>query len=326
MKFSFILCTRNSKRVLVEVVESIANQKIDLKFIDIILADYNSTDQTVEIVKKITSKYNIKFNHIQCDLPGKTPALEIALDSATGDYAVIVDDDNILDQNYIKEAKKILVEPNWGCVGSFGIVDSNLTLPSWFNEFKEHYAIGIPLKANDWVWGACSIINITVWKKLRKYGYKIELNPKRANHTDPIYVGGEDTELSLAIFMLGYKVKFIQQIKFIHKFDQSRLNKSYFLENVRGFSRSIPVLQLYRLIIYKSNIYFPKTIWTLYLLKIFLSNFIKSLIHVFTIDIFKARYNYLTMLGIISSFIVVRKNFHQVYNRLIKIKKKALKN
>lgn len=326
MKFSFILCTRNSKRVLVEVVESIANQKIDLKFIDIILADYNSTDQTVEIVKKITNKYKIKFNHIRCELPGKTPALEIALDTATGDYAVIVDDDNILDQNYIKEAKKILVEPNWGCVGSFGIIDSNLTLPPWFNEFKEHYAIGMPLKAKDWVWGACSIINTMVWRKLRSNGYEIELNPKRANHTDPIYVGGEDTELSLAIFMLGYKVKFIEQIKFVHKFDQSRLNKSYFLENVRGFSRSIPVIQLYRLIIYRSNIYFPKTIWTLYLLKIFLSSFIKSLIHAFTIDILKARYNYITMLGIISSFIVFKKNFYQVYNRLIKIKKEALKN
>ena len=62
MKFSFVLCTRNSERVLVEVIESIANQKIDLKFIDIILSDYNSTDQTVEIVKKITNKYKIKLN------------------------------------------------------------------------------------------------------------------------------------------------------------------------------------------------------------------------------------------------------------------------
>ena len=66
MKFSFILCTRNSKRVLVEVVESIANQKIDLKFIDIILADYNSTDQTVEIVKKL--QINIKLSLITFDV------------------------------------------------------------------------------------------------------------------------------------------------------------------------------------------------------------------------------------------------------------------
>ena len=56
MKFSFILCTRNSERVLTEVVESIANQKIDHRLIEVILADYDSTDQTIEIVKNISNK------------------------------------------------------------------------------------------------------------------------------------------------------------------------------------------------------------------------------------------------------------------------------
>ena len=61
MKFSFILCTRNSARVLKEVVESIVSQKIDYKLIEIILSDYESSDQTVEIVKTLSKKKNIKF-------------------------------------------------------------------------------------------------------------------------------------------------------------------------------------------------------------------------------------------------------------------------
>ena len=61
MKFSFILCTRNSERVLAEVIESIASQKIDHKLIEIILTDYESSDQTIEIAKSISKKYQIKL-------------------------------------------------------------------------------------------------------------------------------------------------------------------------------------------------------------------------------------------------------------------------
>ena len=61
MKYSFLLCTSNSERVLTEVLESIVSQRIDHKSIEIILADYNSTDQTIEIVKDITKKKKYKI-------------------------------------------------------------------------------------------------------------------------------------------------------------------------------------------------------------------------------------------------------------------------
>ena len=320
MKFSFILCTRNSERVLTEVVESIANQKIDHRLIEVILADYDSTDQTIEIVKNISNKNKIKLVEIKCTQPGKTPALEMALDIAIGDYSVIVDDDNVLDKNYIEEAEKILVDPNWGCIGSQGIVDEKLVLPAWFNEYKGHYAIGVPLSAKDWVWGAGCIINMIAWKRLRKNSYEIQLNPKRISHSHPIGVGGEDTELSLAIYMLGYKVKFMKELKFINKFDQKRLNKKYLLENVRGVCRSIPILEIYRLIIYKSNFLLPKAVWILILSKIVVGCILRWIINIFKNKPFKARYNYEIMAGIISGFLNFRKNVNRIYNKLIVIK------
>jgi glycosyltransferase involved in cell wall biosynthesis len=321
MKFSFILCTRNSERVLAEVVESIASQKIDHKLIEIILADYESSDQTIEIVKVISKKYQIKLNHIHCRQPGKTTALQMGLDSANGNYSVIVDDDNVLDHNFIQEAKKLLTDSKWGCLGSQGNVDKNLILPTWFNEYKGHYAVGIPLEAKDWVWGACSIINMKVWKKLRSNKFEIQLNPKRINHAQPIEIGGEDTELSLAVYMLGYKVKFVKNLKFIHKFEQKRLTKKYFLENVRGVCRSIPVLEIYRLVIYRSNFLFPKIFWILSIYKIIFSCTLRYIISILKGDKFKAIYNYYIIHGIISGHIFFVKNFYKIYNNLIKIKK-----
>ena len=61
----------------------------------------------------------------------------MALDIAVGDYSVIVDDDNILDENYIQEAQKLLIDSKWGCLGSQGMLDKNLILPTWFNDFRD---------------------------------------------------------------------------------------------------------------------------------------------------------------------------------------------
>lgn len=321
MRFSFILCTRNSERVLDEVVESIISQKINNKIIEIILADYQSTDNTIKIVKHISKKNKIKFIHIKCHKPGKTVALELALDLAKGQYSVIVDDDTVLQNNYIQEAEKVLAKGSWGCLGSQGLVDKNLSLPNWFNEFKGNYAVGIPLKAKDWVWGACSIINMKVWKKLRTNKFEIQLNPKRINHTQPIEIGGEDTELSLAIYMLGYKVRFIKNLKFIHKFKQKRLTKKYFFENVRGVSRSISVLEIYRLAIYRSNFLFPKIFWILSIYKIIFSCILRYIISILKGEKFKASYNYHVIYGTISGYMYFNKNFIKIYDNLIKIKK-----
>lgn len=321
MKFSFLLCTSNSDRVLTEVMESIVSQRIDHKLIEIILADYNSTDQTIDIVKNITKTKNIKFIYIKCTQPGKTPALELALDNANGNYSVIVDDDNILNDDYIKEATKLLEDSELGSLGSQGVIDKNLLLPNWFSDYEGHYAIGVPDGANDWVWGACCIINMAAWKKLRELGYELQLNPIRRNHSSPIELGGEDTELSLAIYMLGYKVKFSRKLKFIHKFEQKRLDQGYFLKNCFGVCRSIPILEIYRMVIYRQYIIFPKIFWILVLLKIVIGCSIRIMFYTFSKNFLKVKYNFNIICGIISSLIYFRKKFYEIYINLIKIKR-----
>jgi hypothetical protein len=120
--------------------------------------------------------------------------------------------------------------------------------------------------------------------------------------------------------MIGYKVKFAEQLKFIHKFDQKRLNQKYFLENVFGTCKSIPILEIYRLIIYKSNLLFPKTFWILVLFKIIISCIIRLMINILTNKFFNAKHKYIIILGIMSGFIHFEKNFDKIYNRLKQIK------
>ena len=160
-------------------------------------------------------------------------------------------------------------------------------------------------------------------EKTKKKKFSNSIKSKRVNHSHPIGFGGEDTELSLAIYMLGYKVQFIKQLKFIHKFEQKRLNQKYFLENVRGVCRSIPILEIYRLVIYKSNILFPKIFWILILFKIIIGCIIRFTISIVTNKSLKAKYSYEIIIGVISGFIFFNKSFDKIYNKLVQIKKSA---
>ena len=321
MNFTFIICTRNSQRLISEVLESIVVQNIDKSKIEVIISDYKSTDATLSVAKKFLSNSGVKFVEINCQNAGKSPAMTLALDAATGDYSVIVDDDNVLFPNYIEQALTLLTSSNVGCLGAQGVLDENLQTPYWFSEYKGHYAIGVIPQARDWVWGACAIINMSAWRKLRKNGFEIQLNPARISQSHPIALGGEDTELSLAIYMLGYEVRFAEQLRFIHKFEQARLSEKYLLENTYGCCRSVPVTEMYRAVAYRINYPFPKLIWTLVLFRMIAGCTIRAFKNYLISDKLKAKYNYVIATGIFSGYLQFRKSFTEIYKKLVEIKR-----
>jgi len=320
MKYSFILCTSNSERIIQHVLQSIISQKINKNNFEIILADYKSNDNTVKIIKKIVKINKIKFTKLNTK-KGKSKALEVSLDCAKGEYAIIVDDDNILASNFIKKADNFLRKnKNIALVGSQGILDKKLILPSWFKKYKLHFAIGIINPNSDWIWGACSVIKVLAWKELRNTGFKFFLNPSRKNHKNPIAIGGEDGELSLAFKLLRYQVKFNPEMKFIHSFSQDRLNLDFFFQNLKGTSASIPVLELYRVADYGYNFNLTKLLWTLKILKIKLSCLIKVLIYIIAMKKIEYKYYYIILISVFINFLRLTLSVKKLYVNLTKIK------
>jgi glycosyltransferase involved in cell wall biosynthesis len=320
MKFSFLICTKNSERTIVEVIESIASQHAEACSIEVVIVDYKSNDATLILAKKKLTEHGIKFKLINCDFPGKSPALTIGLDYSNADYSIIVDDDNILYPEYINNAILILEDRTIGCLGAIGVFDTNLEAPDWFPKYKGHYAIGTIPEAKDWVWGACAIVNMTAWKSLRNMGYEINLNPSRTDSSTPIAIGGEDTELSLAIHLMGYKVRFSEKLKFIHKFEQKRLTKEYLLQNTLGCCRSVPLTEIYRMAIYHESHKYPKIIWTLKLLKSIVGCIFRMTKGLFRNDLLMMHYNYNIARGIAAGYVLFFGKFKEVYNKLLHIK------
>jgi glycosyltransferase involved in cell wall biosynthesis len=324
MKFSFLICTCNSERLISEVLHSILNQTKYNDISEIIIVDYNSNDLTLNIVNNILANSTINLIEIHCEVAGKSPALALGLDAARGDYNVIVDDDNILYLNYIEEANNILRYENIGCVGAQGIVDKDLVLPDWFRDYESVYAIGLPAagKRSDWVWGAGSIINKKAWEDIRKKEFIFLLNPERKSHSYPISVGGEDVELSLAIKLAGYETISTENLKFIHKFQQSRLNEQYLIKNSLGVSRAVTVHELYRTLIEKPNSLIPRMWWLYKISRKILGCILYVMLSLIRGKKLNRKVTQATLMGIIFGFHQFKSCYSIGYNRLKEIRNK----
>ena len=106
-KVSIIVPTYNVEQYLVECMESIVNQT--LQDIEIICVDDGSTDNSGKILDDYAQKDNrIKVIHKQNEGYGK--AMNIGLDTATGEYIGIVEPDDYVALDMYESLYKIAKE------------------------------------------------------------------------------------------------------------------------------------------------------------------------------------------------------------------------
>lgn len=97
-KISVCIATYNGEKYIKEQIESILFQTIQPN--EIIISDDNSTDKTIEIVKKFDSPLIKIFNNKE---KGIIKNFENALLNSTGDYIFLCDQDDIWKSNKIEK-------------------------------------------------------------------------------------------------------------------------------------------------------------------------------------------------------------------------------
>ena len=124
MKLSLIVPVYNEEAYLRPFFDSIINQSRILD--EIIVCDNNSTDNSINIVKKYSKKLPIKLVHES--KKGITYAVETAWRAASGDIIFKTDADCVLPKNWIKNHLKYYQQnPEIvACGGGFFASDGNL--------------------------------------------------------------------------------------------------------------------------------------------------------------------------------------------------------
>ncbi|WP_127530215.1 glycosyltransferase family 2 protein [Paenibacillus kobensis] len=132
---SVITSTFNKSRYLDLLLAGFTLQ--DDSYFEIVIVDDGSTDNTEEIVSKYTDQLNIQYIYqANTGVPG---ARNKALESANGQYIVIIDDDRIPSPSFISEHKKALSQDR--PIVSIGAQYRLLTA----------YSNQIPLPFEDWM-------------------------------------------------------------------------------------------------------------------------------------------------------------------------------
>jgi len=228
---SVIICTHNHVADLVATLLECINIVNKCVFkIQILVCANGCTDGTeneVEAIVKESPAIDIKL--IVRTQAGKTASLIDGILNSSGEFALILDDDNTLLDGWIEAAINIFKqEPGTGVLGCNSILPKDYKVNGFVNEYMNHFAVG-EQSANvcaggsnvKRVWGAGMILRLSPIKQWLKSGQGFLLGGRVRNNL----LAGEDTELCLLFYRWRYATRAIDFIGIIHRIDPKRLNE-----------------------------------------------------------------------------------------------------
>ena len=251
INISVVICCYNSEKLIKDTLRHLAKQRLksSLSF-EVILVDNNSTDDTVEVAKKLwqDSRPDIPFNNVEEKKPGLSHARKTGVLASNGEVIVFCDDDNWLEVNYLNSAFEIMkTHPEIGALGgqSVGILETEE--PSWWQSKCLGYAVGKQALQNGdiskrgFVWGAGLVIPRSILISLYDAGFNSMLSDRKGK----ILNSGGDSEICKWILLMGYKLWYSDELKFTHYIKKERLTDEYVKNLYDGHYNSQHILSIY---------------------------------------------------------------------------------
>jgi len=204
---SIVIANYNGKKVLSDCLRSIKNADYPKNRLEVIVADNNSTDGSVEFIKK-NFKW-VKVLKLEKNY-GNTESVNRAVKKTKGDYIINLDNDTEVSKEWLIELVGVAKsDKNIGICGS-KIFNQN---PGIFVGEGSMSIFGVPetrvrdneLKERFFVSGCSMLVKKEVIRKLEYF-------------FDPNYFAYfEDTDLCWRTRLLGYKVVFVPSSLVLHK-------------------------------------------------------------------------------------------------------------
>jgi glycosyltransferase involved in cell wall biosynthesis len=247
---SVCICTYNPKiEVLERTVTSILNQDFLPEDFELIIVDNNSATP----VSDLSFLKNNKVLVVKEPKPGLTAARGKATETSKGDIIVFVDDDNVLDKNYLKIANEVLKDKSIGIIGGNIYPEYKHMPEKWFFQFEEMLAIrrhaGTKLVMNQSEYynnlfpigaGMC------VRKELIQSYYSTHLMVDNyiEGRKGSDLSSGEDIDLDFYAIHMNYKIGICPSLNIVHIILKERVNFSYISKLARSSLKSTYLVDL----------------------------------------------------------------------------------
>ena len=249
---SIVICYYNAGERIKETLNHIKLQKErSFQNTELILVDNASTDNTNRIIHDVMQDFDLfSWKIVKENKPGLANARICGLKNVSFDLIVYCDDDNWLSADYLINAEKILRENEFiGILGGKGDAVSSVEFPVWFDSVQNYYAVGPQMNKpgrvlgeRNVVYGAGMVIRTSIFNELLNQGFVFQSLGRTKSNLN----AGEDSELCLAVQIMGHQIFYDETLLFKHFITPKRLTEDYFIKMKNGMSKSGFYVKFYR--------------------------------------------------------------------------------
>jgi len=247
---SVIICCHNSEARIGKVLEHLELQMgLDDTPWEVVIVDNASTDLTAQQVAAYAEISKLALVVAEEAEPGLSYARLKGLATSRYPYVCFIDDDNWVCRHYIHTVCRILhTQPDVGLCGGRGIAAFENTAPDWFSDFQAAFAVGEQSARSGYLheteaklYGAGVAMRKSAWEKLVSNGFTYKLTGRKGK----LLSSGEDSELSVAIRLAGYRLWYEDSIYFSHFMPAGRLTLPYLKKLFAAFGGADVVMKAY---------------------------------------------------------------------------------
>lgn len=242
---SVVICCHNSENKIRAVLEHLQNQIVKAPW-EVILVDNASRDHTAVTAAEVWRRRPITQLRILTESRlGLVHARKAALREASYSFIAFLDDDNWPMPDWVQTVFELFAsDPEIGVVGGLNLASLAGTAPEWFPRYLQRYeakftncfAIG-PQAASEGdvsatrghVWGAGLCIRKEAWDELTARNFPALCTGIKGRR----FSRGEDTEVCLALRILGWKIWYSPKLVLTHRLEMTRVQWAH----VRRLSR-----------------------------------------------------------------------------------------
>ncbi len=287
MQFSIIVPVYNRPNEVKELLDSLVKSNCK-EAIEIIIIEDGSTDRCETIIDSFEDKLKITYYFKQNSGPGSSR--NFGMNKANGDYFILFDSDCLIPENYFTE---VINELQSGFVDFFGGPDKSAksfsTIQKAINFAMTSIVTTGGLRGGSEAVGAF---------QPRSFNMGISKNAFLASKGFGNIHPGEDPDLSIRLWKLGYKSRLFKKAFVYHK---RRLDWDKYELQVSKFGKARPILNIWHPEYAKLTYWFP----TFFIIGFFIS----IVLLVFAIDLpLKGYFIYFLIIFLVAS--IVNKNLY----------------
>ena len=255
MKLSVAICTWNRADMLAEMLEhlTLCNKPVSAEW-EVVVVNNNCTDHTDAVIKSFVGRLPIV--RVWQPIPGKSNALNAAMQAVTGDYILWTDDDVLVDENWIR-TYEAAIRSNPDAVFFGGPIRPHYDIdpPQWLREsidlFASAYALRelgdhpIDLDKSTLPFGANWAVRV---REQRNVAY----DPRLGRQPAEITLCGEETQVMEQLLAEGARGVWVPDAFVNHRVPALRQTVTYLKKYYRGLGmtdrvldQSDPVSQLF---------------------------------------------------------------------------------